>query len=99
MGFPTPRVSRAVSSCLCCRVRFCLFYPTWRTAWFPVNCYEQGEALLKNSIDEARRAGYVTSRKIRVALDTTPTLGKGAVKDTYNLLADGIEKLACRLAE
>src|SRR5947208_3982491 len=60
--------------------------------------HEQGEALLKNSIDEARRAGYVTSRKIRVALDTTPTLGKGAVKDTYNLLADGIEKLACRLA-
>src|SRR6059036_3804020 len=60
--------------------------------------HEQGEALLKKSIDEARRAGYVTSRKIRVALDTTPTLGKGAVKDTYNLLADGIEKLACRLA-
>jgi len=61
--------------------------------------HEQGEALLKKSIDEARRAGYVTSRKIRVALDTTPTLGKGAVKDTYNLLADGIEKLACRLAD
>jgi len=61
--------------------------------------HEQGEALLKKSIDEARRAGYVTSRKIRVALDTTPTLGKGAVKDTYNLLADGIEKLAWRLAE
>src|SRR5438552_9930235 len=61
--------------------------------------HEQGEALLKKSVDEARRAGYVTSRKIRVALDTTPTLGKGAVKDTYNLLADGIEKLACRLAE
>lgn len=60
--------------------------------------HDQGEALLKKSIDEARRAGYVTSRKIRVALDTTPTLGKGAVKDTYNLLADGIEKLACRLA-
>ena len=61
--------------------------------------HEQGEALLKKSIDEARCAGYLTSRKIRVALDTTPTLGKGAVKDTYNLLADGIEKLACRLAE
>jgi hypothetical protein len=61
--------------------------------------HEQGEALLKKSIDEARHAGYLTSRKIRVALDTTPTLGKGAVKDTYNLLADGIEKLACRLAE
>src|SRR2546428_13234342 len=61
--------------------------------------HEQGEALLKKSIDEARRAGYVTRRKIRVALDTTPTLGKGAVKETYNLLADGIEKLACRLAD
>src|SRR5947209_4614420 len=61
--------------------------------------HEQGEALLKKSIDEARRAGYVTSRKIRVALDTAPTVGKGDVKDTYNLLADGIEKLACRLAE
>ena len=34
-----------------------------------------------------------------VALDTTPILGKGAVKDTYNLLAEGIEQLACRLAE
>jgi Transposase DDE domain/Transposase domain (DUF772) len=61
--------------------------------------HEQGEALLKKSIEEARRAGYVTSRQIRVALDTTPTLGKGAVKDTYNLLAEGIEKLAIRLAE
>src|SRR5205807_5384751 len=60
--------------------------------------HEQGEALLKKSMDEARRAGYVQSRKIRVALDTTPTLGKGAVKDTYNLLAEGIEQLAIRLA-
>jgi len=61
--------------------------------------HEMGEALLKNSIDEARRAGYPQSRKIRVALDTTPILGKGAVRDTYNLLAEGIEQLACRLAE
>ena len=61
--------------------------------------HQQGEELLKKSSEEARRVGYLKSRKIRVALDTTPILGKGAVKDTYNLLADGIEKLACRLAE
>jgi hypothetical protein len=61
--------------------------------------HEKGEALLKKSIAEARRAGYLQSRKIRVALDTTPILGKGAVKDTYNLLAEGIEQLAGRLAE
>ncbi len=61
--------------------------------------HKHGEALLKKSIEEARRAGYLQSRKIRVALDTTPILGKGAVQDTYNLLAEGIEQLACRLAE
>lgn len=61
--------------------------------------HEQGEALLKKSIDEARRVGYLKSRKIRAALDTTPILGKGAVKDTYNLLAEGIVQLAKRLAE
>ena len=61
--------------------------------------HEMGEPLLKKSIEEARRAGHLPNRKIRVALDTTPILGKGAVKDTYNLLAEGIEKLARRLAE
>src|SRR6516225_8433470 len=30
---------------------------------------------------------------------SSPILGKGAVKDTYNLLAESIEQLACRLAE
>jgi hypothetical protein len=61
--------------------------------------HEMEEPILKRSIEEARRAGYLKSRKIRVALDTTPILGKGAVKDTYNLLAEGIEQLARRLAE
>jgi transposase len=60
---------------------------------------EMGEALLQKSIEEARRAGYLQSRKIRVGLDTTPILGKGAVKDTYNLLAEGMVQLARRLAE
>ena len=61
--------------------------------------HKRGEALLKKSIEEARGAGYLQSRKIRVALDTTPILGQGAVKDTYHLLAEGIEQRACRLAE
>lgn len=50
---------------------------------------EMEEPLLKKSMAEARRAGYLKSRKIRVALDTTPIFGKGAVKDTYNLLGKG----------
>lgn len=61
--------------------------------------HEMEEPILKKSIEEARRAGYLKNRKIRVALDTTPILGKGAVKDTYNLLAEGIEQLVRRLAE
>jgi hypothetical protein len=61
--------------------------------------HKMGEALLKKSITEARRAGYLKNHKIRVALDTTPILGKGAVKDTYNLLAEGMVQLARRLAE
>jgi len=61
--------------------------------------HEMEEPMLKKSIEEARRAGYLKSRKIRVALDTTPILGKGAVKDTYNLLGEGIEILGKRLAE
>ena len=35
---------------------------------------------------------------MRVALDTTYILGRGGVKDTYNLLADGIVKLLRVLA-
>ena len=36
---------------------------------------------------------------MKVALDTTYILGRGAVKDTYNLLSDGIVKLMRELSE
>ncbi len=61
--------------------------------------HKMEEPILQKSIAEARRAGYLQNRKIRVALDTTPILGKGAVKDTYNLLGEGIEMLGRRFAE
>ena len=35
---------------------------------------------------------------MKVALDTTNILGRGAAKDTYNLLADGIVQVARALA-
>src|SRR5713226_9351560 len=51
---------------------------------------EQG-AIFQASLELAKRQGRFTgSRKLKLALDTTNILGKGAVKDTYNLLADGI---------
>ena len=46
----------------------------------------------------ARESGYLKRRSMKVALDTTNILGRGAVKDTYNLLADGMVKLMRALA-
>ena len=56
-------------------------------------------AVFKKSLDFARQTGHLKNRKIKVALDTSNILGRGAVKDTYNLLADGIVKLVRVLAD
>ena len=52
----------------------------------------------ESSLRLARQSGYLKKRGMRVALDTTCILGRGAVQDTYNLLADGIVKLLRALA-
>jgi hypothetical protein len=54
--------------------------------------------LFEQSITEARRAGLLKGGALRVALDTKPILGRGAVEDTYNLLATGIQLLVRALA-
>ena len=55
--------------------------------------------VFEQSLRLAREAGYLKpGRGMRVALDTTYILGRGAVKDTYNLLADVIMKLMWALA-
>ena len=60
--------------------------------------HEKMRTVFQRSLDFARQTGYLRKRRIKVALDTSNILGKGAVKDTYNLLADGIVKLARALA-
>ena len=60
--------------------------------------HEKVMAVFKQSLAFARRTGHLKSRKIKAVLDTTNILGRGAVKDTYNLLADGIVKLSGVLA-
>ena len=54
--------------------------------------------VFESSLRLARESGCLKGRGMRVALDTTNILGRGAVKDTYNLLADGIVKLLWALA-
>ena len=62
--------------------------------------HDKVREVFEHSLRLAREAGYPKrGRGMRVALDTTYILGRGAVKDTYNLPADGIVKLMQTLAE
>ena len=60
--------------------------------------HDKVREVFESSLRLARQSGYLKKRGMRVALDTTYILGRGAVKDTYNLLADGIVKLLRALA-
>ena len=65
--------------------------------------HQEHASIFKQSLELARRRGKFRTqdgqaRKLKVALDTTNLLGRGAVQDTDNLLADGIGKLARVLA-
>ena len=60
--------------------------------------HDKVREVFESSLRLARQSGHLKKRGMRVALDTTNILGRGAVKDTYNLLADGIVKLMRALA-
>jgi len=59
---------------------------------------EKMRAVFQRSLEYARQSGYMKKHKLRVVLDTTNILGRGAVKDTYNLLADSMRQLLRALA-
>ena len=61
--------------------------------------HDQVREVFESSLRLARESGYLKGRGMKVALDTTNLLGRGAVQDTYNLLADGIVKLLRALAQ
>jgi hypothetical protein len=61
--------------------------------------HDRARMVFQRSLEYARDTGYLKGRKMKVALDTTFILGRGAVKDTYNLLADGIKKLIWTLSK
>ena len=60
--------------------------------------HDKVREVFESSLRLARESGYLKKRSMRVALDTTNILGRGAVKDTCNLLADGIVQLLRTLA-
>lgn len=54
--------------------------------------------IFQGSIQEAKRAGLLNGGALKIAVDTKPILGRGAVEDTYNLLGTGIEGLVRALS-
>jgi transposase len=60
----------------------------------------EAQGIFRKSLELAKKKGFLKkNRKLRLALDTTNILGRGAVKDTYNLLGDGIVLLLRQLAK
>ena len=60
--------------------------------------HEKVRAVFQRSLQFGRQTGYLKGHQMKAALDTSYILGRGAVKDTYNLLADGIVQVVRALA-
>ncbi len=60
--------------------------------------HDRVRAIFQQSLQYARQTGYLKGRRMKVAVDTSYILGRGAVKDTYNLLADGIVQVVRALS-
>lgn len=62
--------------------------------------HEAHERVFEQGVRACRQAGLLKRRKLEAAIDTTPVLGRGAVKDTFNLVSDAIRRVveeACAL--
>ena len=84
-------LGRAAGAPLCVKSTFQLFRAH-------LILHDAVRQVFEQSIAEARRAGLLKGGALRVALDTKPILGRGAVEDTYNLLATEIQQLVRALA-
>lgn len=82
---------RAAGEPLCAKSTFQLFRAH-------LVLHDEVRMLFQTSIQEARRAGLLKGKALRVAIDTKPIVGRGAVQDTYNLVACGIRQVATALA-
>jgi hypothetical protein len=61
---------------------------------------EAAGQIFDRGVEACRAAGLLKRATLSAAIDSTPILGRGAVRDTYNLVSDGIRRLvneACRL--
>jgi hypothetical protein len=61
--------------------------------------HEAAREVLRKSIEEARRAGLLKGNALRVAIDTKPMNGRGAVLDTVNLIAEAMRQVVRALSQ
>lgn len=61
--------------------------------------HDRFQKLFESSISACRRAGLLRRKKLEVAIDTTPVFGRGAVKDTFNLISDQIARVVGAVVE
>ena len=61
---------------------------------------EEHGRIFERSVEACRQGGLLKGQRLEVAIDTTPVLGRGAVKDTFNLISEQIRVVveeACAL--
>ncbi len=57
--------------------------------------HEKARLPFERSLQMAKKSGFLRSRgHLRAVIDSTNILGRGAVRDTYNLIGDGIVSVA-----
>lgn len=59
---------------------------------------DQVEVVFDRVLAHAREQGLLKNRSLKVLLDTRPVVGRGAVEDTYNLLARAMDRLIRAMA-
>jgi transposase len=55
--------------------------------------HEKAKMIFKKGLAYLSKQGFIKKHNITVALDTTPIFGRGAVEDTFNLLAEGLRQV------
>ena len=61
--------------------------------------HDKYQKVFESSVASCRRAGLLKQKKLDIAIDTTPIFGRGAVKDTFNLLSDQIVRVVAAVVE
>jgi transposase len=55
--------------------------------------HEKAKLIFQKGLTYLSKQGFIKKHKITVALDTTPIFGRGAVEDTFNMLAEGLRQV------